>query len=80
MEEKEKGLLADEIERRLEEVEEKDRHERELKPVDPADYKPRVAARKPRKKPELEEPTPHKQPHQIPEVSLSIIIIRAYYS
>jgi len=75
MEEKEKGLLAEEIERRLEEVvrqvEEKDRHGRKLKPVDPADYKPRMAARKPRKKVGLEKQSPHQHQHppETPEAS-----------
>ncbi|CAL8068639.1 unnamed protein product [Orchesella dallaii] len=48
------GILTnEELERRLEEVvsqvEEKDRLERERKPVDPAEYKPRENARKPKK-------------------------------
>ncbi|CAL8068627.1 unnamed protein product [Orchesella dallaii] len=51
----EEGILTnEEIKRRLEEVvkqvEKKDRLEREKKPVDPAEYKPRQNARKPKKK------------------------------
>ncbi|CAL8135907.1 unnamed protein product [Orchesella dallaii] len=52
--EKEGGLTEEEIKRRLDEVtwqvEEKDRLEKEKNPREPVEYKPRKAARKPRKK------------------------------